>query len=330
MKSKFSFCKSSEAKKKHATFIDTPENTIEEKLEIPEESQKIEEEDLNRNTTIIENQENTEQSALEVFDQEYKEPLRGYNSMNINNNDNNNMNSPHIKTLKKANTQAHTHTVIGDHFDHNKDNESPVKYKKSHDDQELDPTNESPEIKMKNHRHTISRRMGVGSPNEELETKYMSDLGKSIVALNYKPRVSKNTLTKYKTFQEKHENLGNDIAAIGSGVNIRLVPVRNCNLKGKTVPEITLNTNNNEEIENEKPEEEKKNNSCSFAKTLFEDFFIIGIDKEDLNKAKVDANEKISNFTLLPKILYNFNKEKKPEEWYIIINKIIQYFLSII
>lgn len=163
-------------------------------------------------------------------------------------------------------------------------------------------------------RNTMSKRMmGIGEGSMDLEKSYLHDLGKSIVALNYTHKIS-DKLQKYKTMKDRFERRkeeggenkeeaeveggggGKEEEPSFSAANLKFVPVKNF-----VVSKITI------EEELGEISEETKKGVVEIGKELFENFFIIGTDKEEIMK-EGDKMKKEKSLTLMPKIVYDFKK----------------------
>lgn len=207
---------------------------------------------------------------------------------------------------------------------------------------------------IKRHRYTFSKRM-VDSKKEkpeDFEQKYMSAMGKSIVALNYKSKISRNPMKKFSTFYPQssvEETKENEETQYSPTNKITLIPISKC-FKMGSMQEINFEkqSSQNSGHFSEKHQivsniniasvvEEKSNPSIqeqpSFFKEtrkekvgdkLFEDLLIIGVDKTDISSAITSENQK--NLTITPKILYSF----RPESDSIEIESILLLFLLIL
>lgn len=165
-------------------------------------------------------------------------------------------------------------------------------------------------------RNTITKRI-MGEGSIDLEKSYLHDLGKSIVALNYTHKIT-DKLQKYKTMKDKLEGKreeggetkeGAEIEDEAGGVcrvkeeepsfsaaDLKFVPVKNFVISKLTIEEDLGEIN-----------KEKKKSEVEIGKELFENFFIIGTDKEEIMKEGDKArNEK--SLTLMSKIVYDFKK----------------------
>ena len=154
-------------------------------------------------------------------------------------------------------------------------------------------------------RNTITKRL-FGDGSVDLEKSYLHDLGKSIVALNYTHKIIPDKLQKYKTMKDKLEGkkeereekdevakIENEAGVVSGSVtkeeelsfsaaDLKFVPVKNF-----VISKITI-----EEGLGETPKETKKGD-VEIGKELFENFFIIGTDKEEIMKEGEKArNEK--------------------------------------
>lgn len=193
---------------------------------------------------------------------------------------------------------------------------------------------------IKRHRYTFSKRM-VDSKREkpeDLEKKYMSAMGKSIVALNYKSKISRNPMKKFSTFYPSLEETKEDNGTQYSPTNkITLIPINKC-FKMGSMQEInfekqssSMNSGNlsekhqivsninigsvAEEINasiQEQPSFFTESRKEKVGDKLFEDILIIGVDKMDISSAISSENQK--NLTITPKILYSFRPESESNE----------------
>ena len=191
---------------------------------------------------------------------------------------------------------------------------------------------------IKRHRHTFSRRVLDASKSdrpEEIEQIYMSAMGKSIIAFNYKPKISKNPLKKFNTVypqsQYSMEDAKTGVEPQFSPSNkITLVPVRRC-FKMESMQEIDFNRGSNASSSNnqmesnltvEKQEIVSQMNSLAEAEPannkiagkIFEDLLIIGVDKSDINAMDPKQINTQKNLLLNPKILYSFKNETEAPE----------------
>lgn len=227
---------------------------------------------------------------------------------------------------------------------YNKGNMTVVENVKKESD-DISKDDEIDEI-MNKHRHTFSKRMldsNKSKSPEETEQKYMSALGKSIVAFHYKSKVSKNPgMKRFKTIypeistEESKENGDNQYSPTNK---IMLIPIRKffrlgsmqeINFQKPDTSEECLKDNEKQEIISklniesitdakssvviDKNSGSPSNNNktitaCPSGSKLFEDFLVIGVDKSDLNAINPADYPKASCLKLMPKILYSFRNE---------------------
>jgi len=196
---------------------------------------------------------------------------------------------------------------------------------------------------IKRHRKTFSKRIMESNKTEkpeELEQSYMSAMGKSIIAFNYKPKISRNPLKKFNTFypQSSVEETKSPETQFSPSNKVTLIPVRKC-FKMESMQEIHFNRNSNSSnLENPQPpileKQEIVSNITSIAEEepiekepiekeaivykigskIFEDLIIIGVDKNDINSMDPKEVETQKIGALNPKILYSFRNEAEAPE----------------
>ena len=187
---------------------------------------------------------------------------------------------------------------------------------------------------IKRHRHTFSRRVLDSAKDvkpEEIEKNYMSAMGKSIVALNYKSKISKNPMKKFVTLgtqKSTEENKSEEINN-GSPINkITLIPIHKF-FRMPSQEEINFIEKNIEKQQFISPIESVVETSKEIfaniretinidnkivGSRMFEDLVIIGVDKSDINSLSNGKDLEGKQHTLMPKILYSFRNEGESQD----------------